>query len=848
MKRRVAVRRLLAECKLTLAVVLALGVCGAMVAMAAGWLWTHSHRDLPFRDLSSLWFVQVTEPGSLADQYGPEMQASLDVLSRFVGRQDVFEPLMLATEQALEVAVGGPGASGRPEREKILDHTPNLDALLGVRPVAGRPARPGHQEVTISTAFARKHFGTPAAAVGNRLSLGEASMTVTGVWDRDFVAPSLLRPQLRPDDGFSVYRPVQRPLQRLAAADKDRAAPWLVVGRSAQPESLLDARVRSLIGDIASEAGAWGIDVNLRPLRAHMLGNSHRIGLGLLVAAAVLAASTVLGVVLITAARFAQRAGYSIALRASGATPAEQWGFERQEAVLLATASGLIGLACLGLLPPLLGSAEFAQSLGEPALLVRSGVFLLLYVLLITLMLNLVAAFVTPVDNGWKQRLQARVGLSRTGLRGAVLRLFQLPQILVAAVSVMVLATLVEAACSTLRAANSVNYDGIEQWAVHYPPGVDAPMIAQDLEQLRRRVAASPAVRSTAISLASPLDWLSGYGVGYSGPRWRGEHTVEQVREDGSYIVRERAKAADSTIQNLRYTLMLAPVEPEFFSILGHQPLRGRLFDTTEEDVTVLTPAATSVLFEPSEPVIDNQIPAGPRTEDKSGALSLWHGKVRVVGEIADRRIHRAVATLDPVSQYPVAFVPYRLPPSRASHQGLEAYLLVMMQPGSAAPRELIEGHLEDSLVSGSSIRPMRLEQEKHRRIAEQLVSSIGTLVFGVLVVLTTALSAWGSGYLTAHYRRREIAVRLAVGADPGLLLRQVFSRELLWPLCLLLTCLVAALVVGAVGQAAGVAAMVPVDEAVLAVLLVALSVAIGAYAGIRGPLLRSPMETLRAE
>ncbi|HKW02363.1 MAG TPA: FtsX-like permease family protein [Vicinamibacterales bacterium] len=87
-------------------------------------------------------------------------------------------------------------AQGQPEIVDVADVTPGLIDALGVSPAWGRAitdvdaAESSGEVVVISEDLARRRFGSPASAVGRTLETTSAPLLVVGVMPREFLFPS----------------------------------------------------------------------------------------------------------------------------------------------------------------------------------------------------------------------------------------------------------------------------------------------------------------------------------------------------------------------------------------------------------------------------------------------------------------------------------------------------------------------------------------------------------------------------------------------------------------------------------------------------------------------------------
>ena len=210
-------------------------------------------------------------------------------------------------------------------------------------------------------------------------------------------------------------------------------------------------------------------------------------------------------------------------------------------------------------------------------------------------------------------------------------------------------------------------------------------------------------------------------------------------------------------------------VSPEYFHLLGMPLLRGRLFsDQDLEDtpqVAVINQAAARTYW-------PNQDPLGKRVrlrldsrEPLSSARPAW---TTIVGVIADARTESLADAATPqiyrsVYQHPA--------------KNLAIFLRGQLDPGtiSAQVREQVQSvdpelpvfhaeTLDDVLSASLSVRRFSMEM---------------VAFFAATALLLAGLGIYGTISYVVNEQRREIAIRLALGAQRGTILKMVLRRGL---------------------------------------------------------------------
>jgi putative ABC transport system permease protein len=208
-------------------------------------------------------------------------------------------------------------------------------------------------------------------------------------------------------------------------------------------------------------------------------------------------------------------------------------------------------------------------------------------------------------------------------------------------------------------------------------------------------------------------------------------------------------------------------VSPEYFHLLGMPLERGRLFNAqdieTTPQVALINEAAARKYWPNQDPVGKLVRLHRDSREPLSGAGPAW---TTIVGVIADARTESLADAAIPqiyrsVYQHPAKsvaiFLRGQLDPSAISGQ--------MRQQIQAVDAELPVFHaetLDDVLASSLSVRRFSMEM---------------VAIFAATALLLAGLGIYGTISYVVNEQRREIAIRLALGAQRGTILKMVLRR-----------------------------------------------------------------------
>ena len=207
-------------------------------------------------------------------------------------------------------------------------------------------------------------------------------------------------------------------------------------------------------------------------------------------------------------------------------------------------------------------------------------------------------------------------------------------------------------------------------------------------------------------------------------------------------------------------TAAVASVSSQYFAVLGIRLLAGRGPDQGDdgasEPVAVVSQAAAARFWGSGDPV-GRQLVVGKESEPR-----------RVVGVVADVRF---VAPGFPVSA--VVYLPF------AQHP--RPFLALVVDAG--VPSSALAQPLRQ-ILQAERFRPVEtvpLKQLLEATTAHPRFASWSAASFGTIALALAASGIYGVLALGVRQRRRELAVRLALGAGRGRIVWMVFARVLVW-------------------------------------------------------------------
>jgi putative ABC transport system permease protein len=638
---------------------------------------------------------------------------------------------------------------GEPERLRGALVSGRFFGTLGVPPAAGRPVVPGddvagrERVVVLSHGLAERLLGGPRRAVGRSLLLNGRSYQVVGVMPPSFRDVSKQGVELWAPLVFSPEDLAEsnRPNEHLALVARLR--PGISPERAQAELTGFAGRLKRAYPQIYP--ADWNLALTtlhekaVGDLRVRLLVLLGAVGAVLLIACANVAS--------LLLARASGRAREVAVRTALGAT---RWQLVRQllvESLLLALSGAALGtlVAEWALRALIAGSGVEFPSFIHVAVTPRA--------LLATACLAVLCGVVfglAPLATGLGAAVAPRLGRDEaSAARGRGWRRFQRAVVVGQVALALVLA--VDAALLARSFQRMIGEDLGFQAGDLLTFRIDprGPRYAQDdavVKRLRQeylpRIAAVPGVDRVALSDPTmPTDgWVGGF------------MTVEDH---------------DSSLPDGMVLAMWHAVTPAFFDLLRIPVVAGRGFtaEDTESNAVVVSKSLAQAEW-PGQRPLGKRLKLGPR-----GAKDApWLTVVGVVADVRHEGIQRERA---PAPDLYISLLQFlRRPPLTINF---------LVRPKRGVPPDRLRAALHQEM--------MRIEPELPdydvATLAERLTRQTDTPRFELLLIslftlLAVGLAAVGIYGVTAHgieQRRREIAIRMSLGADRARVLRMVVGR-----------------------------------------------------------------------
>lgn len=702
--------------------------------------------------LQPLPYPRADRLGLISMEFGGVNQGGFSVSYRDI--QDVVDESTAFEDVALFLdwhAVNLAGA-GEPERTSINFVTPNYFELLGFRPVLGRAFRPEENRmgepqsvVVLSHGTWRRALGGRDNVLGERVLLNGFPFTVIGV-----LAPDANDLSHRFGHNTGIYAPLASApgLTGLDITERRSARFLFALGRLKETTALTRAQEQlAVIGQRLSETYSEtnkGWSFLLRPLRDVFFEES-RTTVGILIAGSILmlalVCTSLINLVLIQLAGRTTELSIRLVL---GAGRARLVRLLVTEAICLAAIGGACGTAAAYWTMRLVGNLEVLALPGFSRLEMDATVLggALLLTVVVGLALGLppalrLALSAAPAPHQLTTRHPGCEGRRRRAI-------LVIGEVALACV-LLVCAGLLIASFQRLRET------GLGFETDH--------LLTVRLDLRGERYDDPEVVRQTAHRLIEETGTIPGLqnALLWSPSRLGGGNWVFFLTHPGEYDL-----DALQRVEASRHHLM-----PDALRRLGIPLVAGRDFSDADRAGTppvAIVSESLAQLFWPGED------PLGRRLETRVRGERVL---LEIVGVAADVR-HRSRLN-QPFGAQRDIYVPFQQSPERLLS------ILVRLMPGANV--EPIAATLRRRVLAVDPGLPaydlLTMEQQMWEEEARARVSTLLVAGYAVLALVLAVLGVYGVLAHMVRQERREIGIRMALGATGATIVRDVVGRGL---------------------------------------------------------------------
>ncbi len=637
--------------------------------------------------------------------------------------------------------------AGRPERARVGRATAGFFRALGVSPVRGRAMAPSDEEPgappVAAHAFAVQAFGGATPAVGRPVTIDGVSHTVIGV-----LPPGM--------DRLAGARAAVWPVLRIEPPQ--RRGPFTLVGVGRLREGVsLEAAVRDLADVSRRIFPTWAASFQDRtarltpvPLRAAIVGDADRrlsLFAGAVALVLLIAVANVATLMLVRASARERE----LSVRASlGATRSRLARLLVTESLVVGALAGLTGWVVAAFGVRLVGAlAPNLPRLGEVALGGRALGFAATAVAASGILVSLPAVSVVLASIASSLRSdERRAGTSQRAnvVRGALV----VAEFALALPLLLGAGLLLNSFLRLQRVDPGFDPAGVVSVSLSLPAARYSDAAATDgfLQQAVERAQAAPGAVAAGLSTALPPD--------------------DAVTGDvNNFDLVARPVPPGGT----QPTAPWSGVTEGYFQALGVSLLDGRLFspaDTAGAPSVVIVSRSWVEHYFPNQRAVGQEIVAGGCTTCPPTTVIGVVGDVKYLGLAGS-----GDAVYEPLAQYG----------SQAKAMNPQTVNLVVRS--TAAPAAVFPA-IRDGLRALDPELPVvetTLSQRLEASLADPRRWTALVAAFAATAVMLAALGVFGLMSYVVRQRRREIGVRMALGAEPTSVTRMIVGRGMRYAL-----------------------------------------------------------------
>jgi len=710
---------------------------------------------LPYPHPSELVRIEADFPGAGAHDVGISIPELRDLQN-----SGVFQYVSLCFHGSENVT-----GSAQPTHIAGATVSPSYFGVLGTHAALGRTfdphdASPGSNgEVIISDGLWKRAFGADPHILGKSLRLDNDLFNIVGVMPANFrdqgQTSEERSTELWAADGFSDQRSPPSRVAREPYETIARLQPGLSLEAA---QERLDALVASLKKQYPADyppQAAW--TVRLIPLAETLVGNVRQSLILLFGAVGLVLLISCVNVANLLLARASGRAREIAVRQALGAQKARLIRQLLTESLLLFLLGGIAGFAIL------FCAQRYLLRLVPESLPHLNDISINWVVLAFAIVVSVAAGTIFGLAPAW---LMSRIdltgtlrqeGRSSSGSRGRARarQILVISELALSLVLMVAAGLLLRSFWDLLKVQLGFNPTRVMAVETTLPnpndPNTDiyrtATQEAVFLREALRRTRTLPGVEETAVSDTAALP----LGHGHEDLRPR-----PLIREG------EDAKSSEPPL------ILTSIVSPDYFHLLGMTLLRGRLFvDQDIEDtpsVAVINQAAAGMYWPGKDG--KGEDPVGKRVMIRSRVAKP--GWTTIVGVIGDARTESLANAGIPqmyldIYQRPAKFLVFYLR-GQVDPAAIPAQVRTQIQAVDAELPVFHASTLDDVLSSSLSVRRFSMEM---------------VALFAATALLLASLGIYGTISYVVNEQRREIAIRLALGAQRETILKMVLRRGL---------------------------------------------------------------------